>query len=98
MYAHWGTFTKEANLWDSLAFASDAMKKYGLQVWEPPDDGDYQVIGGNSDVIATVVSVPQPGNLWMTVSAYSTDSGLAERTRNDVREYIVRTVRIDDNP
>jgi len=98
MYAHWGTFTKEARLTDSLTFAVQAMQNSGLQIWDNASDGDYQVIGGNGDVIATVVSVPQSGNLWMTVSAYSTDSGLAERTRNDVREYIVRTQRIDDNP
>ncbi|MDF6016990.1 hypothetical protein [Streptomyces sp. JH34] len=98
MYAHWGTFTKGARLTDSLTFAAEAMQKSGLQIWDNASDGDYQVIGGNGDVIATVVSVPQSDNLWMTVSAYSTDSGLAERTRNDVREHIVRMHRIDDNP
>ncbi|MFI2432162.1 hypothetical protein [Streptomyces sp. NPDC018693] len=58
-------------------------------------DGDYQVIGGKGDVIATVVCVPQRGNLWVTVSAYSNDSGLAERTRNDIRSHIVSAVRFD---
>ena len=57
----------------------------------------HQVIGGKGDVIATGVCVPLSGNLWITVSAYSTDSGLAERTRNDVRADIVYAVLFDDD-
>ncbi|MDX2598410.1 hypothetical protein PV343_40170 [Streptomyces sp. WI03-4A] len=72
------------------------MRRHGLEVWDLADDGDYQVMGGTGDVIATVVCVPQSGNLWMTVSAYSPDSGLAERTRNDVRADIVNAVVFDD--
>ncbi|MFE7112142.1 hypothetical protein ACFU98_33045 [Streptomyces sp. NPDC057575] len=98
MHAHWGTFTKGAYLGDALIYASNAMTQKGFAIWDPPGDGDYEVIGGNGDVIATVVCVPQSEDLWISVSAYSTDSGLAERTRNDVREYIVRQQRIDDNP
>ncbi|MER6148290.1 hypothetical protein [Streptomyces hirsutus] len=97
MFAHWGTFTKPASLNVGLRFAEDAMRRHGLDVWDLANDGDYQVIGGTGDVIATVVCVPQSGNLWMTVSAYSTDSGLAERTRNDVRADIVNAVLFDDN-
>ncbi|GGQ37531.1 hypothetical protein GCM10010233_64460 [Streptomyces pseudogriseolus] len=96
MHAHWGTFTKGASLSHGLTFAENAMRNRGFTVWDLGNDGDYQVIGGNSDVIATVVCVPQSGNLWITVSAYSTDSGLAERTRNDVRADIVNSVLFDD--
>ncbi|MFI6578638.1 hypothetical protein ACIBFB_22870 [Nocardiopsis sp. NPDC050513] len=95
MYAHWGTFTKHATLGAGLSFAEDAMREHGLTVWDPSDNRDYQVIGGKRDVIATVVCVPQPGNLWITVSAYSNDSGLAERTRNNIRTHIVEAVRFD---
>ena len=97
MYVHWGTFTKGASLSHGLTFAENAMRRRGFAVWDLGSDGDYQVIGGNSDVIATVVCVPQSGNLWITVSAYSTDSGLAERTRNDVRADIVYAVLFDDD-
>lgn len=96
MHVHWGTFTKAASLRHGLTFAENAMRRRGFTLWDLGSDGDYQVIGGNSDVIATVVCVPQSGNLWITVSAYSTDSGLAERTRNDVRADIVNTVLFDD--
>ncbi|WP_314225083.1 hypothetical protein [Streptomyces zaehneri] len=96
MYAHWGTFTKPASLGTGLSFAEQAMRKHGLELWDLSGDGDYQVMGGTGDVIATVVCVPQSGNLWITVSAYSTDSGLAERTRNDIRADIVSAVLFDD--
>ncbi|MER6397325.1 MULTISPECIES: hypothetical protein [unclassified Kitasatospora] len=95
MFAHWGTFTKNDTLGDCLGVAQSALQRQGFQVWDLAGDGDYQVIGGNSAVIAHIVCVPQSGNIWITVSAYSTDSALAERTRNDVRTYIVNSVRID---
>ncbi|MFD5922012.1 hypothetical protein ACFVYP_35850 [Kitasatospora sp. NPDC058201] len=95
MYAHWGTFTKNDNLGSCLGLAQTALERQGFQVWDLAGNGDYQVIGGNGNVIATVVCVPQGRNVWLTVSAYSTDSTLAERTRNDVRSYIVNSVRID---
>ncbi|MFD9594461.1 hypothetical protein OG618_32700 [Kitasatospora sp. NBC_01246] len=95
MFAHWGTFTKNDTLGDCLGVAQSALQRQGFQVWDLAGDGDYQVIGGNSAVIANIVCVPQSGNIWITVSAYSTDSALAERTRNDVRTYIVNSVRID---
>ncbi|WP_162600495.1 hypothetical protein [Streptomyces sp. CB01881] len=98
MYAHWGTFNKAASLGVGLSFAQDALQAQGFQVWDLASDGDYQVIGGTGDVIANVVCVPQQGNLWVTVSAYSPDSGLAERTRNDVRSHIVSAQLIDENP
>ncbi|MDQ1051836.1 hypothetical protein [Streptomyces sp. V4I2] len=96
MHAHWGTFTKATSLGNGLTFAENAMRRHGFAVWDLGNDGDYQVIGGTSDVIATVVCVPQSGNVWMTVSAYSTDSGLAERTRNDIRADIVNRSLLDD--
>ncbi|AUY48063.1 MULTISPECIES: hypothetical protein [Streptomycetaceae] len=95
MFAHWGTFTKNDTLGDCLGLAQAAVESQGFQVWDLAGDGDYQVIGGNNDVITTIVCVPQAGNTWLTVSAYSTDSTLAERTRNDVRSYIVNSIRID---
>ncbi|MCC9711619.1 hypothetical protein E4N62_44270 [Streptomyces sp. MNU76] len=97
MHAHWGTFTKQASLKTGLRFAESAMRQQGFTIWDQSADNNYQVIGGNSSVIATVVCVPQSGNLWMTVSAYSTDSGLAERIRNDVRAHIVNAVLFDDH-
>ncbi|MFF2041363.1 hypothetical protein ACFVVX_13105 [Kitasatospora sp. NPDC058170] len=95
MYVHWGTFTKNDTLGYCLGLAQSALRERGFQVWDLAGDGDYQVIGGNNDVIANIVCVPQGGNTWMTVSAYSTDSTLAERTRNEVRTYIVNSIRID---
>ncbi|MFF8770500.1 hypothetical protein [Kitasatospora sp. NPDC015120] len=95
MYAHWGTFTKDDTLSDCLGLARSALLRQGFQIWDGAADGDYQVIGGTADVIATVVCVPQSGNTWLSVSAYSTDSALAERTRNEVRSFIVESVRID---
>ncbi|MFF1907269.1 hypothetical protein [Kitasatospora sp. NPDC058218] len=95
MFAHWGTFTKNDTLGDCLGLAQSALQRQGFQVWDLAGDGDYQVIGGNSNVIANIVCVPQSGNIWITVSAYSPDSTLAERTRNDVRTFIVDSIRID---
>ncbi|MFD9067404.1 hypothetical protein ACFVZ3_38470 [Kitasatospora purpeofusca] len=95
MCAHWGTFTKNDTLGDCLGPARTALQRQGFQVWDLAGDGDHQVIGGNADVIAIVVCVPQSGNIWLTVSACSTDSTPAERTRNDVRSFIVDSIRID---
>ncbi|MEV6399427.1 hypothetical protein AB0M39_32345 [Streptomyces sp. NPDC051907] len=71
------------------------MRRNNLELWDLANDGDYQVIGGKGDVIATVVCVPQSGPLWITVSAYSNDAGLAASTRNAVKAHIVNTVLID---
>lgn len=95
MFVHWGTFTKPNGLNTCLSFADDSMRKEGYQIWETAGDGDYMLIGGNGNVIVNVTCVPQNGNTWLSVSAYSTDSRTAESARNKVRESIVRMVRID---
>ncbi|MFI6447157.1 hypothetical protein [Kitasatospora sp. NPDC050543] len=96
MYAHWGVFTKNDTLVDCLGLAQTALEERGFRIWDPANGGGYQVIGGIDAVIATIVCVPQsPQQTWLTVSAYSDDSALAERTRNEVRTFIVDSIRID---
>jgi hypothetical protein len=95
MNAQWGTFTKPYKLNTCLTFASDAMQKQGYQIWDTAGDGDYMVIGGTGDVIVNVTCVPQQGNTWIAVSAYSTDPSAAENARNTVRQTIVEKVLID---
>ncbi|MBF6174079.1 hypothetical protein [Nocardia blacklockiae] len=96
MFAHWGTFTKPNSLNVCLNFAGDSLRQHGYQIWETVDDGDYMVIGGRDNVIVNVTCVPQRGNTWVSVSAYSPDSGSAESARNSVRETIVRLQLIDE--
>jgi hypothetical protein len=98
MTAHWGTFTKQASLREALSMAQDALRSYGYQIWDTAQNGDYLVIGGNAQVVLTIVCVPQAGNVWMVVNACSADSATAESARNRVREKIVRWHRIDPNP
>ena len=96
MFAHWGTFNKNQGVQQCLMLAEQAMDGRGYQVWDIQNDGDYMVIGGNNDVIVNVTGVPQqPGHSWVAVSAYSSDSSIAELARNGVREYIVSHVIID---
>jgi hypothetical protein len=92
--AHFGTFTKPAFLNDCLAYANTAIREEHLELFER---GGYVRIGGNANVMVQVVCIPTaPGSpLSVTVSAFSTDSKLAELTRNRVREKIVRMQRID---
>ncbi|MFF0490938.1 hypothetical protein ACWDSJ_17620 [Nocardia sp. NPDC003482] len=95
MFAHWGTFTKPNSLNVCLGFADDSLRQHGYQVWETANDGDYMLIGGNNNVIVNVTCVPQQGNTWISVSAYSPDSATAEAARNSVRETIVNLQLID---
>lgn len=95
MYAHWGTFTKQASLPVALSIAQGAMQRHGYEVWDTARDGDYIVIGGNSQVILTIACVPQAGNVWIVVNACANDSAIAETARNSVREAIVRSQQID---
>jgi hypothetical protein len=95
MQAHWGSFTKQASLSVALGMAQAALQEHGYRIWDTATDGDYMVIGGNAQVIVTVVCVPQAANVWILVNACSTDSAVAEAARNSVREKIQRRVRID---
>lgn len=92
--AHWGTFIKKKHsLADCLVMAEDAMKREGYKLFEK---GGHVRIGGNKAVIVQVTCVPtDKSTTSITVSAFSSDSKAAELARNKVREYIVKTVRID---
>jgi hypothetical protein len=90
---HWGTFTKNASLNDSLRFASDALRSKGYKLDETHG---YIRIGETPQVIVQVACIPLPdGRTSVTVSAYSSDSATAEKARNTIREYIVKVVKID---
>lgn len=95
MQVDWGTFTKPNSLQVSLQIAGDALRKQGYTIWEPSNDGDYMVIGGNNDVIVNVTCVPQNGSTWIAVTSYSNDAKTAELARNNVRTTIVNTVPFD---
>ena len=97
MFAHWGTFAKQASLQNALVMADGAMQRFGLTIWNNSHDNDYIVIGGNGQVIVCVACVPQQTNTWMVVHACSTDSNLAEQARNQIRTAIINMISFDDN-
>ena len=85
---HFGTFEKNAGANDCLRLAEAVMKKKGYELLET---GGAVRIGGNNQVIVEVVCVPA-GNSHttaITVSAFSSDSRVAELARNEVRTSIV---------
>jgi hypothetical protein len=91
--AHWGTFTKNFPQALCLGTAERAMKEKGYEIFEK--QGNIR-IGGNKHVIVQVSCVPiDKKTTSVTVSAFSTDSRTAELARNAIREYIVKSVRID---
>ena len=92
---HLGTFNKQASLCACHLFARDAMRSEGLSVWE--DTGSV-LLGGNDHVIAEVVCIPRRGQVDVAVTAFSADSSLAERTRNNVRSSIVAAALFDTCP
>ncbi|WP_406194288.1 hypothetical protein OH807_04850 [Kitasatospora sp. NBC_01560] len=93
MYEHWGTYSEHDSLGDCLGLAAEALRQQGLRIWDLAGDGGHRVTGGNGDVITDIVCVPQSGAVWLTVSTYSPDRALAERTRDDVRAYLTGAIR-----
>jgi hypothetical protein len=57
----------------------------------------YTTVGGAADssVIVQVTCVPQSGDTWIVVTAFSDDNNLAETMRNNVQSDIQAEVRID---
>jgi hypothetical protein len=94
MNAQWGTFTKPHAWGTCLSFAQDSFRKHGYEVFGQ-GDGDYMIVGRNGNVIVQVTSVPQSGNSWVCVSAFSPDAGAAGQARDTIRTDIVRSQTID---
>lgn len=91
MFVVWGSFLKPASLNGCLAVAEDALRAQNLQVLKGADGADYLVVGGNAAVTLTIVCVPQPGNVWIVVSASSGDANLATQARDVIRGMIEST-------
>jgi len=91
MYVLWGTFLKQASLSGCLALAEDVLASQNLQVLKGADGADYLIVGGNEAVTLTIVCVPQPGNVWIVVSASSGDANLATQARDLIRGMIETT-------
>jgi hypothetical protein len=94
MNAQWGSFTKPNSWGTCLSFGQDSFRRRGYEIFGQ-GDGDYMIVGRRGEVIVQVTAVPQQGNTWVSVSAFSPDAGAAEQARNTVREDIVRTQIID---
>jgi len=90
---HWSTVDKQASECACRLFAKEAFAKEGLKVM---DDAGSVLLGGNHEAIVEVVC--RPGGRQITVSAFSADSVIAERARNNVRAHIVRAVLMDTCP
>jgi len=98
--AHWGTFIKATNPAPGvtntqlcLRFAERALRRFGLQIFDPADQsGDYSVLGRTPDgeAIVHVVCVPLAApNSWVSVSACANNSAAAEMMRNLIRTEII---------
>ncbi len=55
------------------------------------DGSDYLIVGGNNAVTLTIVCVPQPGSVWIVVSASSPDQMIAVQARDVIRGMIEST-------
>ncbi len=94
--AQWATFTKVATLKDCLSFAQAAMEKKKYTIHNKARDNDYVVIGADKTVVVQVVCVPEKdGKVWVFVSAFSSDTKVAELVRNEIRDYITNQAPID---
>lgn len=91
--SHFSTFNKNASECACRLFAKAAFSKEGLKIFE---DAGPVLIAGNGQVIVEVVC--RPGGQQITVSAFSADSSIAERARNNVRAEIVNRVLFDTCP
>ena len=90
---HMGSFSKKATLSTCISFAKAALADENCQILTQDSN---TVIAGNDSVVVQVSCSPQAGGaIWVVVSAYSTNSSLAEAARNKVREHIVKTGLID---
>ena len=92
MYVNWGTCNKPTSLQMALELAEGALRASGLTILNPACDGDYQVIGGNAQVVVSIVCVPQPADVWITVNASSADAATAQLACNQVRALILNNV------
>jgi hypothetical protein len=90
---HWSTFDKQASECACRLFAKGAFAKEGLKLME---DAGPVLLAGNHEAVVEVVC--RPGGRQITVSAFSSDSVIAERARNNVRAHIVRAVLMDTCP
>jgi hypothetical protein len=91
--AHWTTFNKQASACACHLFARDALRKENLEILE---DAGSVLLAGNDQVTAEVVCMPGGGQAH--VSAFSADSGIAERIRNNVRGTIIGSALFDTCP
>ena len=92
MFVQWETCNKPTSLPIALNLAEGALRSCGLPILNPACDGDYQVIGGNSQVIVSVVCVSQPADVWMTINACSADQATAQMACNQIRALILNNV------
>lgn len=91
---HWSTFKKTASPCACHLFSRNALSGAGLnQVYE--DTGNI-ILAGNDQVVAEVVCLP--GGRDIRLTAFSSDSRVAEMTRNNVRQSIVRAALFDTCP
>jgi hypothetical protein len=91
--AQWSNFDKKASGCACHLFARDALQREGLTILE---DAGSVLIADNAQVIAEVAC--KPGEQQIFVSAFSSDSAIAERVRNNVRASIVKSALFDTCP
>ena len=72
--------------------AQGALQASGLPIINGANDGDYLVIGGNAQVVVSIVCVPQPGGVCLVVNACAPDLATAELASNQIGNLIVNNV------
>ena len=90
---HWSTFDKQASACACHLFARQALAHEQMAILQ---DAGSVVLGGNNQVIAEVVCMPN--GRQVTVSTFSADFSAAERARNDIRGHILGAVLLDTCP
>jgi hypothetical protein len=89
MFAQLGTFTTGDDARACLDLAAAAFRRYGLDVWFPPDEGEFIIVGGDDRVTVQVSCTPVDGATWVAVVGYSSVSdAVAEYGRNAIRGHM----------
>lgn len=91
--AHWGVFDKVTSSCSCRLFSHDAFRAENLNLVQ---DSGSVLLASNDTVIAEVAC--HPGGKQITVSAFSTDSAVAEKARNNIRTHIINSRLFDTCP
>ncbi|MEU4444188.1 hypothetical protein AB0K14_32255 [Actinosynnema sp. NPDC050801] len=88
MFAHLGSYITDHAVQECLDLAAAAFHRYRLDVWFPPEEGDFVIVGGDDRLAVQVSCMAMQEGTWVTVVGYGSDSSAAEYGRNAIRAHM----------